>query len=201
MWDQRYSALDYAYGKSPNEFLKESLQRFNLQGKALFPAEGEGRNAVYAAGLGLEVYAYDISELGKEKAQLLAKENGVKINYSVGPLEHQAYDPESFDVIGLIYAHLPEEQRIKAHSKLTELLKPGGYVILEGFSEGNLPYREKNPAVGGPPRQEMLLSIEKIKAEFRGLNVLQLEDIEVELNEGKYHKGIGRVIRFIGKKG
>ena len=49
IWDKRYSTAVYAYGEEPNAFFKEKLDSQNLEGSILLPAEGEGRNAVYAA--------------------------------------------------------------------------------------------------------------------------------------------------------
>ena len=66
-WDERYAEPDYVYGKAPNKYFKEKLDEIQ-RGKILFPAEGEGRNAVYAAKKGWRVSAFDISEKGKEKA-------------------------------------------------------------------------------------------------------------------------------------
>ena len=70
-WDNRYAQEKWAYGKEPNTYIKEKLSLFKT-GKVLFPAEGEGRNAVYAAKLGWEVSAFDYSFKGKEKADRLA---------------------------------------------------------------------------------------------------------------------------------
>ena len=53
-WDQRYSDSEYVYGKKPNQFFKEFVDE-NQPGKILLPAEGEGRNAVYAAKMNYEV--------------------------------------------------------------------------------------------------------------------------------------------------
>ena len=83
VWDDRYSNKEYAYGTEPNNFLKEQLQNLPI-GSIFFPAEGEGRNAVYAAKLGWLATAFDISIEGKNKALQLAKINNVTINYQVG---------------------------------------------------------------------------------------------------------------------
>ena len=77
-WDERYSATEFVYGKKPNVYLKEKLTKFN-PGTILFPAEGEGRNAVFAASLGWKVSAFDTSTEGRKKALRLAKEHKVKI--------------------------------------------------------------------------------------------------------------------------
>ncbi len=73
-WDERYSNEEYAYGEQPNNYLKEQLEKLNV-GALLFPAEGEGRNAVFAAKLGWKVSAYDISMEGKKKAIQFIKYN------------------------------------------------------------------------------------------------------------------------------
>ena len=55
-WNSRYQEKEYAYGLEPNLFFKSELIKL-IPGKALFPAEGEGRNAVFAAKSGWEVTA------------------------------------------------------------------------------------------------------------------------------------------------
>ena len=67
-WNDRYSNPEYAYGTAPNEWFKEQLTHLPGKGRILLPAEGEGRNAVFAAKQGWEVSAFDPSEAGREKA-------------------------------------------------------------------------------------------------------------------------------------
>ena len=200
MWDDRYSSEEYVYGVKPNEFLKHAIDKYKLTGKILFPAEGEGRNAVYAAKLGLEVSAFDLSKEGKKKALKLADKEKVSIHYELGNLFELDLLKEKFDSVALIYAHFPPEIRASYHRKIASLIQPNGYVILEGFSIENLAYRKENPKVGGPGQLERLFSKDRIKADFPDFEILQLEEVEVELNEGLYHVGTGKVIRFVGKK-
>ena len=107
-WNDRYSKDGYAYGVQPNNYLKKQLEKLPV-GAILFPAEGEGRNAVFSAKLGWKVSAFDISVEGKNKALKLAEANNVTIDYQVGELEKLSYKPEQFDAIALIYAHFPAE--------------------------------------------------------------------------------------------
>lgn len=199
-WNDRYKANDYAYGTEPNAYLKEVLDTGTFTGSALFPAEGEGRNAVYAAKTGLDVYAFDTSVEGKNKALKLAGEEQVNLNYQVGDLLDLELSNRTFDVIVLVYAHFPEEVANRYYPQLIKMLNPGGVVILEGFSKNNLPYREKNPGIGGPADLDLLFSTDEIEDRFKSLKTLSLEEKEVELSEGKYHNGVGMVIRYIGKK-
>lgn len=199
IWNKRYSEEDYAYGTEPNEFLREKLN--DLKPKSiLFPAEGEGRNAIYAATLGWKVDAFDISDEGKRKALKLAENKKVSIDYRVGNLQELGYEKEQFDTIALIFAHFPATVRMSLHSQLFSLLKSNGIIIFEGFSKKHLTYREKNPNVGGPEDIDQLFSEEELRNDFFDYDFLFFEETEVELSEGKYHNGIGNVIRFVAKK-
>ena len=198
-WNDRYSNEEFAYGEEPNNFFKEQIEKLNT-GTILFPAEGEGRNAVYAAKLGWEVAAFDISEEGKNKALKLAEANNVTIDYKVGELQTLNYQPEQFDAIALIYAHFPAEIKSHLHKTLETYLTKDGIIIFEAFSKKHLEYLAINDKVGGPKDIESLFSIEEIKADFPNYEIIQLEETEIELKEGLFHNGKGSVIRFVGKK-
>lgn len=200
MWDNRYASEDYAYGTKPNRFLKNTIEKLQLTGSILFGAEGEGRNAVFAAKQGLEVTAFDISNEGKQKALKLAAKEHVHIDYQLGSLFDLDLSKQKYDIVALIFAHFPPPILSKYHTKLGQLVKDGGIIILEGFSKGHLPYRTANPQVGGPNNLEMLFSKESIKQDFPDFAISRLEEVEIELNEGIYHNGIGKVIQFIGRK-
>ncbi|WP_264530719.1 class I SAM-dependent methyltransferase [Flavobacterium sp. N502540] len=198
-WNDRYSAEEFAYGTAPNNYLKESLEKQDL-GTILFPAEGEGRNAVYAAKLGWKVSAFDISSEGKNKALKLAESENVILDYQVGELETLEYQPEQFDAIALIYAHFPAAIKSSIHKTLDQYLRKGGCIIFEAFSKKHLDYLAINDKVGGPKDIASLFSIEEIQSDFPNYEIITLEEKEIELKEGLFHNGKGSVIRFIGKK-
>jgi 2-polyprenyl-3-methyl-5-hydroxy-6-metoxy-1,4-benzoquinol methylase len=198
-WNQRYAATEFAYGEEANEFLKETLVDIP-NGNILFPADGEGRNGVYAATLGWQVSSCDLSEEGKKKALKLAAQKRVEIDYQVGDLKDLSYPEESFDVIALIFAHFSGDIKSSYHQLLQKYLKKGGYVIFEAFSKNHLAYNSVNPKAGGPKDLATLTSLEEVKADFKDFKVIRLEEREVELNEGNYHIGKGAVVRFIGIK-
>lgn len=198
-WNNRYKEDSYAYGEEPNVFFQEQLDKLEV-GKILLAAEGEGRNAVYAAKLGWETSAFDISEEGKKKALALAAVNGVFLDYQIGELPHLDFPEAYFDVIALIYAHFPPTIKSTYHKQLDTLLRPGGVVIFEAFGKNHLPYRAANPKVGGPGDLDFLFSVEEIQADFKGYEIIELEEKVVELNEGLYHNGKGSIVRFVGKK-
>lgn len=200
MWDKRYSSSSYAYGINPNAFFKDTLNKYQFKGKILLPAEGEGRNAVFAAKKGLDVTAFDISIEGKNKALKLAKKQNVEIKYDIGNLFDLDIINQKYDVAALIFAHFLPEISTSYHRKIADLIVDEGIIILEGFSKSHLPLRNENPRLGGPNKIEMLFSIESIKNDFPEFEIIKLEEVAVELNEGDFHNGLSKVIRFIGKK-
>ena len=198
-WNDRYKANEFAYGEQPNNYLKEQLEKLPA-GTILFPAEGEGRNAVFAATLGWAVSAFDISAEGKKKALQLAARHHVSIDYTVGLLEELPYAEGQFDAMALIYAHFPAAIKSLYHQTLDKYLRNGGILIFEAFSKSHLAYLEKNENVGGPKDIDSLFSTEEIRADFANYEIIELAEQEIELHEGLYHNGTGSVIRFTGRK-
>lgn len=198
-WDERYSSDEYIYGTEPNEFFKSQLDQIE-PGSILLPADGEGRNGVYAASRGWSVTCFDISTEGRSKALQLAKKNNVTIDYKVGPLEEHSIKRNSFDVITLTFAHFPPNLRSAYHQKFVELLKPGGKIILQGYSKEQIEFQQKNPSSGGPRDSEMLFSLEILQEDFGDLKFQKLEKSIVHLQEGNHHVGKASVINFLGVK-
>ncbi|MCW3467026.1 class I SAM-dependent methyltransferase [Chitinophaga nivalis] len=198
-WNERYKDQEFVYGKAPNLFFETWLPEFK-PGRILMPADGEGRNGVFAARLGWQVTSADLSVEGKSKALQLAAEQQVTLNYLVGDMAQLHFEPASFDAIGLIYAHFSADKKSILHRQLNTWLKPGGIIIFEAFSKKHLPFRKENPRVGGPEDIDMLFSLTEIVADFDNYEILVLEEAEILLEEGKYHIGKGSVIRFVGRK-
>ncbi len=191
-WDNRYSGEEYVYGIHPNIFFKEIIKE-TKPGKILLPAEGEGRNAVYAAALGWEVYAFDFSSKARDKALLLCNANNVSIQYAVQAMEEAQYPGESFDMLTFIYAH--NTNRKDNHRRLLKFLKPGGTVVFEAFSKAQI-----NNPTGGPKDLKMLYSVAELKDDFSSLSELKVWEEEIVLDEGDKHSGKAAVIRLVGKK-
>ncbi len=193
MWDKRYSTDEYLYGISPNQYFKEELNKL-APGRLLLLGEGEGRNAVYAATQGWIVDAVDFSSIGKEKAENLAKDHGVEINYYVEDVTK--FDTEErYDAVGVIYLHLPPEEREVVHSHAQLFLKKSGTVILEAFSKEQI----KNES-GGPPRLDMLFSLEELFSDFHNLDLTNFKQCNIFLSESQQHNGHASVIRLTGIK-
>jgi len=193
-WNERYATTEYAYGTEPNQYFKEQLEKLN-PGKILFPAEGEGRNAVFAAKMGWQVFAFDPSTEGKRKAEKLASANGVSIDYQIAGYEDVNYTPHFFDCIVLIFAHTHPLKRNEVHQKLISFLKPGGTLVLEGFSKNQISYN-----TGGPRDVNMLFSRKEMESDFGFFSELTIAETDIILNEGPFHQGKAAVIRILGVK-
>jgi 2-polyprenyl-3-methyl-5-hydroxy-6-metoxy-1,4-benzoquinol methylase len=191
-WDQRYKEEEFVYGEAPNEFFKTELGKLQ-KGKILLPAEGEGRNAVYAASKGWDVTAFDYSEAGREKTKLLANKRHVRINYLIESYESVNFPENSFDVIALIYTHTPDWKNV--YIKLMSFLKPGGTMIIELFNK-----KQINNTSGGPKNESVLLSKEDLESIFYNFQDIKIWEDTCVLDEGKYHKGFANIVRCITKK-
>ncbi len=193
-WDERYSEPGFAYGTAPNEFLASVVDKIP-PGKILSLAEGEGRNAVYLASLGYEVTGVDGAEVGLRKAEELATELGVIITTIHADLSNFTIEAEKWDGIIASYCHVPSIIRIPLHKAAVLGLKPGGVFVLEAFSK-----EQFNNDTGGPKSLDMLMSLDELKRELDGLELIHAVQLEREVREGSRHTGLASVIQIVGVK-
>lgn len=194
MWDQKYNSSEYLYGKEPNEFFASELKKLKPS-LMLLPAEGEGRNAVYAASHGWKVHAFDSSKVGQEKALSLAAERKVNILYSITDIQDFDAGDIKYDAIGFFYAHFPLEMRNDFFNLVQKSLAPGGKIILEGFHK-----KQFNRNTGGPKNSSMLFSVEELGEIFSDLHIEKLSEETIELDEADGHKGEADVVRMVASK-
>jgi SAM-dependent methyltransferase len=194
-WNERYSQHQTVYGFLPNEFFKEQLDLL-APGNLFLPAEGEGRNALYAASKGWHVTACDYSEVAKSKAEARAKELAIHtLTYSIQDLSTIELPEEKFDAIALVYVHLPEPVRNHLYKQCVKSLKPGGRIIIEVFSEKQLQYNS-----GGPKELTLLSTASGLARDFQALKIIYQKECEVELKEGPFHNGPAHVVRMVLEK-
>ncbi|MBS1623628.1 MAG: class I SAM-dependent methyltransferase [Bacteroidetes bacterium] len=194
MWEQRYGADDYAYGREPNEFFKSELDELS-PGRLLVAGAGEGRDAVYAAGQRWQVDAFDLSEKGREKALRLAAEKGVTIHFSIADAAVYAGAPDSYDAAALIYFHLPPAVRSHLYAEVIRALRPGGVLIVEAFTPKQL-----HNASGGPKDASMLLTADLLRELCAGMRIILCEETQTTLDEGAYHQGPADIVRLVAVK-
>lgn len=193
MWNERYSGSDFVYGTEPNSFLAENSNI--LYGPVLSLAEGEGRNAVFLASLGLVVHGVDGSEVGLTKAQTFARTRGLVIQTEMADLATYIPQERFYGSVVSISAHLPSKIRNRLYPLVERCLKPGGIILLEAYAQGQLA-RD----TGGPKDPDMLMSRVQVEREFPNCEPILSQELDREVNEGKYHTGMASVVQFIAIK-
>lgn len=193
MWDQRYSKPGYAYGTEPNDFLRAEASR--LHGSVLSLGEGEGRNGVFLASLGLDVTGVDGSAIGLEKARTLATTRGVRLHTVLADLA--SWDPgvEAWDGMVSIWCHLPPELRRTVHRRVVRGLRPGGVFLLEAYTPRQLQF-----GTGGPPSAAMMYDAATLREDLAGLNVVHAEERDRVVHEGELHEGMSAVVQLVAVK-
>lgn len=190
-WDERYRADAYAYGRDPNAFLREEAHRI-APGRVLCLAEGEGRNAVFLAGLGHQVTAVDFSVEGLRKAKLLAREENVEIETVQADLA--TYEPEmdAFTGVVAIFAHLSPPVRRHVHGWIPRALRSGGVYILEAYTPAQLAFN-----TGGPRDPALLMTLAGLKEELAPLTMDVGREVEREIHEGAFHGGPSATVQLV----
>lgn len=194
-WDERYACEEYLYGTEPNDFIREQATKISDRGRILCLAEGEGRNAVFLAGLGHTVVAVDQSRIGLEKARRLASRRGVTVETVVGDLGELRIEPGGWDAIVSVWCHVPVGMRRDLHRRVVDGLKPGGVFILEAYTPRQLEY-----GTGGPPDPDRLMTLSALREELEGLVLELAEETEREIHEGRKHDGPSHVVRVLGRR-
>ncbi len=193
-WNEKFKQQDLLYGEKPNQYLAHKLKKLSL-GRILLPGEGEGRNALFAANTGWQVVALDQSEAGRKKALAMAQAQNVSLEYYLVDITATELKAEFFDAIGMVYIHLPKFIRRAWHRKMLNSLKPGGHIILEGFSKNQL-----GKSSGGPKDVSMLFDLDELKEDFKSLEIIEATQMMVTLDEGQGHIGEASVIRIFARK-
>ena len=194
MWNELYAGDGYFYGTEPNTFLAEHAKA--LSGPVLSLAEGEGRNAVFLASLGLDVLGVDSSETGLTKAQKLAAAKGVSIRTAVADLADYTPPAGTFGSVISIFAHLPSVIRQRLYPLVERSLKPGGLILLEAYTLAQLP-----KTTGGPKDPDMLMSAAGLRKEFPHCEVILARELDRHVLEGGHRLGgVGSVVQFIARK-
>ena len=195
-WNQRFSAPEYIFGTAPNAYLASKAQLLRPGQRALCVADGEGRNSVWLAQRGLEVAAFDISPVGVEKAQRLAAERGVRIDFEVADVYGWRWPAASCDVVAAIFVQFADPaMRGFMFERMAQALKPGGLLIVQGYTPKQLEYK-----TGGPPRIENLYTPEMLRKAFALFEILELVEYEAVLGEGSQHSGRSALIGMVARK-
>ncbi|MFC3532443.1 class I SAM-dependent methyltransferase [Vogesella facilis] len=194
-WNQRFTQPESAYGEAPNDFLRQQAALLAPGSRVLSLGEGEGRNAVYLAGLGHQLTAVDASWAGLARLLQRAGSAELAITATLADLEHYDLGEAQWDAIVSVFCHLPGPLRQRVLAGAVRALKPGGLLLMEGYTPRQLAY-----STGGPKDADMLLEPALVRAELAGLDLLRCAEIEREVVEGRLHTGRAAVLQVVGRK-
>ncbi len=194
-WSQRFETKEYIFGEMPNKYLVS--QRSQLKsGKVLAIADGEGRNGVWLAEQGLQVDSFDFIESAVTKAQKLASSRGVEVNAMCSDWQSFDWKPSEYDnVVGIFFQFVEPEGRAEIFKKIDQVLKPGGVLILQGYSTKQMDYN-----TGGPGKIDHLYDADLLRNSFKNYEVIDLQVYEAEIHEGTAHKGMSGLVGYVARK-
>jgi SAM-dependent methyltransferase len=195
-WNHRFEADAYIFGTEPNAYLRDHASRWQPGSRVLSVADGEGRNSVWLAGQGMIVDAFDISEVGVEKARKLAKAAGVSVQFSVSDCDSWLWPADAYDGIAAIFVQFADPaMRARLFANMIRALKPGAILILQGYTPKQLEYK-----TGGPPLPSHLYTADMLRGSFAAMEILELCEYEADLTEGTQHRGRSAVIGLVARK-
>jgi SAM-dependent methyltransferase len=195
-WNRRFEADGYIFGTEPNAYLRQHASLWQPRSSVLSVADGEGRNSVWLAGQGMIVDAFDISEVGVEKARKLAKAAGVSVAFSVSDCNSWPWPADAYDGIAAIFVQFADPpMRARLFANMIRALKPGGILILQGYTPKQLEYK-----TGGPPLPSHLYTADMLRGSFATMEILELREYEADLTEGTQHHGRSAVIGLVARK-
>jgi SAM-dependent methyltransferase len=195
-WNKRFAADGYLFGTEPNAWLREHAGVWTSGQRVLCVADGEGRNSVWLAQRGLQVDAFDIAEVGVAKARRLATEQGATVNFQVADCDGFAWPEAHYDGVAAIFVQFADpalREGLFAH--MQRCLKPGGTLLLQGYTPKQLKYR-----TGGPPLLSHLYTAEMLRDAFAAMDIVELRDYEADIAEGSCHHGRSALIGLVARR-
>ena len=196
LWNRRFEEDAYIFGTLPNAWLRAQTHVWQAGQRVLCVADGEGRNSVWLARQGLAVDAFDIASVGVAKARRLAAEQGVAVNYAVSDCDAYTWPQNHYDGVVAIFVQFADPaMRERLFAKIKRCLKPGGILVLQGYTPRQLDYK-----TGGPPLLSHLYTEALLRDSFADFELLRLDDYEAELSEGERHSGRSALIGLVARR-
>ncbi len=195
-WNTRYATEEYVFGTAPNVFLASQTQHLKPGQTALAIADGEGRNGVWLAQQGLHVHAIDFSPAALAKAAKLAAERGVQVAFEQADVLNWSWPEAAYDIVVAIFIQFappPERERIIEGIRRT--LKPGGTLILQGYTPKQIEF-----ATGGPSNPANMYVETDLRRWFGDWQIQHLAEHESHISEGAHHHGMSALIDMVAVK-
>lgn len=195
-WNGRFAGDTYIFGTRAAAFVQDNAHHIPMHSRVLVPADGEGRNSVFLAERGHQVVATDIADAAVVKARKLADTRGVSIDVRHLDLQGWEWPQAQFDAVVAVFIQFaPPAFRNEIFAGMRRALRPGGIVLLHGYTPKQLDYR-----TGGPSAVEQLYTEDLLRAAFGDWELIRLEAYERDLDEGEGHQGPSAVIDLVARR-
>ncbi|RVU32585.1 class I SAM-dependent methyltransferase [Neptunomonas marina] len=192
MWEENYNIDHYTSGKEPNLFLKQQIGCLPPQARVLCLTTANGYDAVHLALAGFHVTAVDISWMTLDATRQLAEQNELNIELIRADLLHYPLGYEEWDAVVSLFYQPPRGAQATMYQRMMNALKPGGVLILEGYTEKHLRKLKKDI---GPA-----LAAERLKRALPDAQFLQLEELERPQSEQTSRMGTLSVVQAVAVK-
>lgn len=195
-WNDRFVKDGYVFGTEPNEWLRCHASAWKTGSKILCVADGEGRNSVWLAKQSHYMEAFDISEVGIAKARRLAEDNLVSVDFTLADCDGFSWQEEHYDGVAAIFVQFADPAlRERLFKNMVRCLKPGGSLLLIGYTPRELEYETGRPSV-----LSHLYTPELLQDAFGSLAIQTLDEYETELAEGDGHNGKSAMIGLVASR-
>jgi 2-polyprenyl-3-methyl-5-hydroxy-6-metoxy-1,4-benzoquinol methylase len=159
-WNDRYAAADLVWTAEPNRTFAAEVAAL-APGRALDLGAGEGRNAIWLAKQGWTVTAVDFSDVALAKARQLAEASDAEVDTVVADVTTFVPPAGAYDLVAVIYLHLPASERTQVHLRAAEALTPGGTLVVLGHDTTNL-----TEGHGGPQDDAVLFTPDDVVSDL-----------------------------------
>jgi SAM-dependent methyltransferase len=180
-WNARYAGSELLWTAEPNRRFVSEVEALD-PGRALELACGEGRNTVWLAERGWRVTGVDFSEVALAKAVQLAASRDVEVEWVLADVLEYAPARGAFDLVAVLYLHLPHGQLARVLRSVRDALAPEGTLVVLGHDTTNL-----TDGHGGPRDASVLFTPEDVVQQLEGLVVECAETVRrtVSLEDGE----------------
>lgn len=174
-WNERYAAQPLLWSVDPGPFLGGELGD-RPPGRALDLGAGEGRTALWLAERGWDVTAVDFSDVALDRGRDRVLASGAPGTVEWVCADLTEFDPSgaTYDLVLLLFIHLPAEFRRRLLGLASATLAPKGAFVVAGYDTSHA-----TSGQGGPRDPAILFTPEVIVAELPGLRIERAERIEV----------------------
>lgn len=156
-WNCLYASTELVWTAEPNRSLVAEVADLPA-GTALDLGAGEGRNAIWLAQQRWRVTAVDFSDIGLHKASTMAAAAQVEISTVYADVATYTPTPAAFDLVVILYLHLPEPARQVVHRRAADAVAEGGVLLVVGHDATNL-----SEGFGGPQDPAVLFSPDDVQ--------------------------------------